>query len=132
MPARPPAPREPTRLEVMLTAFGFPGVGQLVQRRWISAVSFLVLGLGLAAALVAEALVPVFHNLRVALSWQATMGDGTLTQPSIPRILALAGALLLVHVVSILDAAAAYRKRRLRWNQSQRHRPPPLPGAPTA
>lgn len=120
----PPSPSEPpSRLEVVLTAFVFPGAGQLMQGRWLSAVFFLCVGLVLVVTLCMVALLPLFRNLGIMLGMWGYTGDEPLAMSSIPAILASAGLLILVHIASIIDAAIAYRNRRLHWLQSTR---PPM------
>ena len=119
MPSSPIPDDPPSRLEIALTVVVFPGAGQLVQGRWISAGLFLCSGFILVGALVYVAIVPVFRNLGIALAMWGYTGDEPLVAPSIPAILTMAGALIALHVASIVDVVCAYRKRYLRWQQWQ-------------
>lgn len=134
MPSSPIPDEPPSRLEVALTAFVFPGAGQLMQQRWVVAILCLTLGLALVAILLVVAILPQLQNLGIVLGMWGYTGAEPLVTPSIPAILASAGALLALHVASIIDAAVMYRKRRLRYHRAQRalHRADGKPGIPDA
>ena len=119
----------PSQLEVLLSGFVFPGAGQLIQGRWVSAVLFLLVAAVLVGVLLAVGIVPHLRNLRIVLGLGGHTDSEALVQPSIPAIFGAAGALLLVHMLNILDAALAHQRRQRRWRLAQRC-PPSVPALP--
>lgn len=113
----PPLPIErPSRLEIVLSAVGWPGAGQLLQQRWAAGLLFGVGSLATAILLLRETIVPSAINLAIALE----MGGHSFNEPmrtlSIPRILTWTAAFLAVYVVSLLDTIGAYHRRQRRWS----------------
>jgi hypothetical protein len=114
---RPAATRNagrPSRAPVLLSAFIFPGAGQLVQRRWGSAAVY-------AGAFLAACIVFVVYIARILVSYYGlAFGNGG-TPPDVPlteACLALlaAGA---VYGASVFDAYRAYRTAGRRWAEQR-------------
>jgi hypothetical protein len=117
-----PAPSHfrPSRLEVVLSAVIWPGIGQMVQTRWLAGGLFIVAALIPAGFLLAESVVPAYVNLMIVLEMYGHNMNDPLVQPSIAKILISIGVLAVVYFISIADAVTAYRKRLRRWQQHQR------------
>jgi hypothetical protein len=116
----PPVPvGEPTRLEVIMSLV-IPGAGQFAQRRWIAA-SWQIAAAGILAIIVTlETFGSIFKLFNILLGADALDPDVELPRPSFKVIFTSLGLFLVLQVVSLIDAAIAYRRRLLEWKQARR------------
>jgi len=106
----------PSRGIILLSGFVFPGVGQLLQRRWLVGILFGGVFCVFFLLLLFQCFRTVMAFYRMGLS--DTVPEGEL--PSVVRLLGLLGTCLLVHVVNIGDVYLAYR-RGARRRSMRRH-----------
>lgn len=120
----PPLPRilteRPSRLEVVLPAVMWPGAGQFLQGRWLVSILFMTGGLITGGLLLREAVLPNITNVAILLEMDGHSANEPLRTVSIARILAFAGAFGVVYLISIADAARAYRRRLRAWQRLAR------------
>jgi hypothetical protein len=112
---------KPSRLPIVLSAFTFPGAGQMVQRRWGPALFFSVAFLSAFAVFMVHAasIIAAFYRLGVQFE--------TYEQQPIPVLPAAIAFLfsMLIYVLGLLDTHRAYRRDCLKWAH-RRLRPPPF------
>lgn len=106
----------PSRGAILLSGVVYPGVGQLVQRRWAAAVLFAGVFSALFGLLMVRSMQIVVAYYRLGLDGAAAAEE----MPSIRPILGLFGCGLLVYVANIADAYLAHRRRARRY-AVQRH-----------
>jgi len=114
-----PPPR-PSRIEVIVSAVVFPGIGQFMQKRWVAAT--LYFGVGAALGLVLIGLVGMALYAYLALIPEVTNltpKDEAITVSPM-QIAGGLGAFIVVHVLNIVDVSMAYRRRVLAWQRAQR------------
>lgn len=101
-----------TRVAILLSTLGCPGLGQWVQRRWVIGSFFLTVFLGCVTMLFVVILVPLFANLNAILSF-AEHGENRPLQP-IPfvRILIWLSLSLVVYGANVADVITAGRRQR--------------------
>jgi len=103
--APPPEPARRNRLPVILSCLVFPGLGQMVQRRWLAGVVFAALFTTCLVGLFTSIIVPLYHNLQVALTLAENSGAGGGFRPiSIPGVLSWLAAGFVTYLVNALDA----------------------------
>jgi len=107
--------REPSRAPIAVSAFVCPGIGQMMQKRWIAGSIYLVVFL----AIVVLALVYV---LKVMSAWYGLITfDGADTDirgsimPSAVKAVALLLAALAVQIACVIDSWIAYLHLRREW-----------------
>lgn len=96
----------------LLSALVCPGVGQFTQGRVVAGLFYSISFLGLFAALLWVVLVPMVHNLRVALDFAASTSNEPFMEVSWMRLALLFGLAMLVYFINIFDAIRAERKAR--------------------
>ena len=107
--------REPSRAPIAVSAFVCPGVGQMMQRRWVAGAVYLVAFLAvvvLALRYVVKAM-SAWYGL-VALDGSDAAGGGAI-MPSAARAVLLLLAAVVIQVVCAIDAWLAYLRRRREW-----------------
>jgi hypothetical protein len=113
------ASKPPSRMPILMSAFGYPGAGQFMQKRWLAAA---VYGLAFTACLVFFAV----HVFRILSAYYAFLADfgGTTTPPPLPLkgILVSFAIAILFYVAALVDAYAGYRRACAEW--SARRVPP--------
>ena len=108
------SPMLQNRDPVMMSAFVFPGIGQLMQRRWVAGV-FFIATFGACNAWLIWALWPILHFFYVELPRFAE--SVSVDPPSWGQIAWPMAACILILAINVLDA----------WRASQRLRRPPQP-----
>ena len=112
--------RRPSRGVILLSGFLFPGIGQLLQRRWLSGIVFG----GAFGALFCLLLVHSFQT--IAAFYRLGLDKGTVNDtPSATDILGLLGACLAVYLTNIGDVYLAFR-RAARRSAIRRHFDPQI------
>lgn len=103
-----PKAKRPT-FPIILSAFVFPGAGQLMQRRWVAAGAFaIVFTVGFAGFL--------FYAFRVIAAFYAMAFDFDHNPPedlSFRPAGIFFGCTILVYIVNVVDAYQAYRRSTL-------------------
>lgn len=114
----PPLPlaEPPSRMEMALSWFVFPGAGQCLQRRYIAAGLFGVPSMGACTVLFIEVIRPMVLNFIALFRIMNNETDWEVTAPSIPVIVATFVVVLVMFLFSGVDATFAYRRRMTRWN----------------
>lgn len=113
----------PSRIEIVLSAAVFPGIGQCVQKRWLAAA--LYLGIGAALAVVLMALVGLSLYAYLALIPEITNISPKDDMPTVSpmMILAALGAFIVVYGLNVVDVSMAYRRRVFAWQRAQGAQP---------
>jgi hypothetical protein len=119
----PPLPAEkvdePSRLEVAASIV-VPGAGQLLQRRWASAVPQLLVTTILLVIIMHESLMPLYKMLRTLTEQHWAIDEDSIVAPRMKIILLALGAFVMLQIYSIVDAAAGLRRRELAYRQQNR------------
>jgi hypothetical protein len=120
--------QKPSRLPVLMSAFGFPGVGQFMQRRWLAGTFFVI-------TFSASLIVFLASAFRIIYTFYA-LGFGAAPEPTLPQLplrpaLAAFFAALLLYITAVMDAQIAYLRACRAWT-ARKHRtadfsPPPPP-----
>jgi hypothetical protein len=98
---------------VVISALVYPGAGQLMQRRWISAVFFLVTFSAILAWSTSRTLKVMQAYYDFAFNFQSATGEAPdAMEIGVPFILSL-----VVYIANVIDAA---------WGARRSGRPPPL------
>jgi hypothetical protein len=111
-PHPPPSDRPPSRTPVMMSALGYPGAGQFMQKRWLAG---LLYGLAFTAGFVAFAvymfrIIAAFYSL--GLDFENAAPPAHL--PVRGAVFSLAAALA-VYAAALADTYAAYRRACTTW-----------------
>lgn len=133
----PPPPGKPSRTPIFLSAFVYPGVGQLVQKRWLAAAVF---GFSFSVMLVVFA-ISAFHI--IAAFYRLAFDPDSVDPARLPKIEMLVSGLisLTLYVLNVFDTFLAHRRiglqaARVRRDQRLRERihgassTPPAPPPP--
>jgi len=119
----PPLPSEridePSKLEVA-SSIVVPGAGQLLQRRWASAVPQLLLAGILLVVIMHESLMPIYKMVQSLLDSNGEFLEDSIVAPRMKIILLALGAFIVLQVFSIIDAAVGLRKREMTYRQHRR------------
>jgi len=107
--------RKKEKTPVLLSALVYPGAGQLLQKRWISAAIFLTLFTIFMCILLINVMRPLIKNITTAMDWAATQANEEFVPISIPGIIIPFLLSLAVYVTNIIDVVMASRQ------------PPPTP-----
>jgi hypothetical protein len=112
--------RRPSRGIILLSGFLFPGMGQLLQRRWLA-------GLVFGCAFSVFFLLLLVHCFQVIVAfYRLGLDKGTVNDtPSISHIVSLLVACLAVYVTNVGDVYLAYR-RAARRSAVRRHFSPEI------
>ncbi len=111
----------PSRGAILLSGFVFPGMGQLLQRRWVAGALFLGTFSTLFCLLLIQSFQIIMAFYRVGLSETVPEDDAS----PLALILGLFGACLVVYVVSVVDTYLALR-RQARHASTRRHFSPEI------
>jgi hypothetical protein len=109
--AAPPDTGRPGRAPVLLSAFVFPGAGQLLQRRRAAAALY-------AGTFLAACVVFVVYIVRILVSYYGfAFADGGSAQPDVPLAEACCALLAaaVVYAAGVYDAYRAYRAAGRQW-----------------
>ena len=103
----------PSRLPLMMNAFGLPGIGQCLQRRWIAAAVFLLGSLLSAVFFFVHAyrILASFYNL-----WLRFDSNEPIELPSCRGLVIWLAIGIAVYVAALADAYQAYVRARTQWN----------------
>lgn len=116
----------PSRAPVFLSAFVFPGAGQLVQRRWAAAVFF-------GAGFIVTFIIFVVYMARIIGSYYAiAFADDAGRPPDVPLTQARVtfALAMMVYAAGVIDAHRAYRTSGRQW--AGRHLGEPEKGGRTS
>jgi hypothetical protein len=118
------ASKPPSRMPIMMTAFGFPGAGQFMQKRWLAGT---VISLAVTATLVA------FFVYAVRIIWGyyslAFDFEGS-TPPLHPpwrQLLGTFAVFMVVYVIAVIDVWVGHRRACAEWARRRAGVPPPPP-----
>jgi len=93
---------------MFLSAFVFPGAGQLTQRRWISAFVFAITFLACFVVFMAIVFRIIFTYYAVGLDPDSVSPTEV---PSVGPVLVLFATAVVVYIANIADAHRAYRRQ---------------------
>lgn len=88
-----------------------PGIGQLVQRRWLAGLIYLAIFLALCIALSAVVLKMLATNVDAALAFMNSEPNKDFSTGSKPAMLWLTASLILVHLTGMIDTYAAFKRK---------------------
>lgn len=125
-----PAAGKPSRLPVFLS-FAFPGLGQMVQKRWVSGI---IMFIGTLIGLVFF----IFESCRLLFAYYSLMYRTVGDAPSPRPMLAWLGFTLVVYILAVWDANESYKRLARKQNRERlaarlqdalrsATAPPPLP-----
>ena len=114
----PPVPpvEAPSRMEMALSWLIFPGTGQWIQRRRLAACLFAGPTLVACTVLMVEVIHPMVKNIIALFRIMDNQGDWEVAAPSVTIILITFGIVILMYILSGIDATLAYRRRMTAWN----------------
>jgi len=119
----PPLPSErvdePSKLEVA-GSIVIPGTGQILQRRWASAVPQLLLAAIFLVIIMNESLMPLYKLLQALSEQKWEIDEDSIVAPRMKIILPAFGGFIVLQIYSIMDAAFALRRREFAYRQQQR------------
>jgi hypothetical protein len=119
----PPLPSErvdePSKLEVA-GSIVIPGTGQILQRRWASAVPQLLLAAIFLVIIMNESLMPLYKLLQALSEQKWEIDEDSIVAPRMKIILPAFGGFIVLQIYSIMDAAFALRRRESAYRQQQR------------
>jgi hypothetical protein len=112
MKTNPKADGSPSRVPMMMNAFVWPGVGQVIQRRWIAASIYLA---GFLISTVffcvhAVRIMTAYYNL-----WLRFDSNQPVDPPSYRGLLAWLLMGILIYVAALVDSYIAYVHARTQW-----------------
>jgi Na+/H+-dicarboxylate symporter len=87
-----------------------PGIGQLVQQRWVAGLFYLTLFMGLCIGLIAIVAGMISTNLDAAMAFADHQPNKAFAAGATRRILLLLAASILVYFVSIVDTYHAFKR----------------------
>lgn len=96
--------KKPGRMPIYLSALAFPGAGQFLQKRWIPAIIYTVISFSCVFYVIIRLLTMWISFLTSAID------NKPFIIPSFSNFLEPVGIFLCVYIVSVVDAAIAYRK----------------------
>lgn len=103
---------KPRCLPVFLSAFVYPGAGQLAQRRWAAAGVFVLLFTVFFVTLAVSVLGPLVRNLTAVMGWDFSGSDVELEVISLPLVLGSFAGALIVYALNLADVVRASRRVR--------------------
>lgn len=113
---------KPTRTPLYLSAFLFPGAGQLFQRRWIPALLCSVSFAWCLAAVIVQTAGLIIANMQAATAFMDSEPDRPFMTLSPVCIVAPLVVAILVYVVGLYDTFSAYRRQRSSWAERRLER----------
>lgn len=103
---------------MMLSAFVYPGAGQILQRRRGAGTAYAVLFTLFLIILIFDVFRPMIHNLLAVLDWAAEGDNAPLEKISLAGVVVPFALGLAIYVMNLFDVARANRRMSAR--------PPPL------
>lgn len=91
------------RLAFYLSAFVFPGAGQLAQKRWLAGILYALSFVACTVFLMVAVLAPMMENLRLSIDFASTGKAVVFRQISFTRVLAWLGLGISVYIAGLLD-----------------------------
>ena len=110
---------KPGRMPMVLSAFVYPGLGQLVQRRWLAGFLFLVTFTICFVMLAINVIVPLFKTLNAVMAFANDGSNEKFGGISPLGILVPFVLSIVIYIANVVDVSRAIQSRRLH--------PPPLP-----
>ena len=110
---------EPSKLEVA-GSIVIPGTGQILQRRWASAVPQLLLAAIFLVIIMNESLMPLYKLLQALSEQKWEIDEDSIVAPRMKVILLAFGGFIVLQIYSIMDAAFALRRREFAYRKQQR------------
>lgn len=111
---------KPDRTPIMLSALVYPGAGQFLQRRWLSAIVHSVFFTIFLVMFVVNVVRPIVANINAALAFAEGAQNESFAAVSPLKLLMSFGAALALYISSLTDVVRATRR-------AQSPKPPPLP-----
>lgn len=95
---------------ILLSCLVCPGLGQMLQKRWLAGAFYGAGFLAALAMLLREVLGPMLRNLQLAIAAAANESGAPFVEISVPRILAFLALALCVYGINVVDVVRAQRR----------------------
>ena len=107
------------RLPLYLSAFVFPGAGQLAQKRWLAGTFYALAFTACTVFLMIAVIAPIMANLRLAIDFAATGEAVVFRQISFTQIFTWLGLGVLVYVAGLLDTFHYHNRMQSHARESE-------------
>lgn len=96
---------------VFLSALVYPGAGQFLQRRWKAGLFFSLAFTVFFVLLLFTVITPLMASLDAAFEWAAHYQNQPFRPVSLPRVVVLFLACVILYIVNLADVARAARTK---------------------